>query len=102
MQIDESDEHLRNADASIDESRAPDSIVTVERDADVAKQILPSFSTEEGMQIFTGASVLPFSPTQPRKSTTSRRNPPCETQFRGKTHPDDREKSQNAFLPSVL
>jgi hypothetical protein len=32
MQIDESDEHPENADSSIEESREPDSNVTVERD----------------------------------------------------------------------
>jgi hypothetical protein len=102
MQIDESDEHLRNANSSIDKSRATDSNVAVETDFHPSKQFGPSFSTEEGMQIFTGKSGLPFSPTRPDKSTTSIRNPLCETQFRGKTHPDDPEKSQNALLPSVL
>jgi hypothetical protein len=32
MQIDESDEHEKNADSSIDESLEPDSNVTIERD----------------------------------------------------------------------
>jgi hypothetical protein len=51
MQIDESDEHLQNADSSICESREPDSNVTVERDSHPEKHSLSSFSTEEGMQI---------------------------------------------------
>jgi hypothetical protein len=51
MQIDESDEQLRNADPSIDERFEPDSNVTVERDSHPQKEPLPSVSTEEGMQI---------------------------------------------------
>jgi hypothetical protein len=51
MQIDESDEQHRNADSSIDESLAPDSNVTVERDSHSLKHQLLSCSTEEGMQI---------------------------------------------------
>jgi hypothetical protein len=51
MQIDESDEQDQKADSSIDESREPDSNVTLERDLHPWKQYLPSFSTEEGMQI---------------------------------------------------
>jgi hypothetical protein len=51
MQIDESDEQDKKADSSIDESFEPDSNVTVERDSHPEKQLLPSFSTEEGMQI---------------------------------------------------
>jgi hypothetical protein len=106
MQIDESDEHLQNGDSLIDESFEPDSNVTIERALQCklhpSKQSLPSFSTEEGTQILPGTSVLPLSSRQPHKSTTSIRTPSCATQFRGKTHPEDREKSQNAFLPSVL
>jgi hypothetical protein len=51
MQIDESDEHKKNADLSMDESFEPDANVTVERDLHSRKQNVPSFSTEEGMQI---------------------------------------------------
>jgi hypothetical protein len=51
MQIDESDEHIQNADSSMDESSASDSNVTVERDLHSEKDDLPNVSTEEGMQI---------------------------------------------------
>jgi hypothetical protein len=102
MQIDESDEQKQNARSPIDESREPDSNVTLKRDCHLPKQLPPSLSIEKGMQSLPETSVLPFSVTQPPRSTTSIRIPPCETQFRGKTHPDDLEQSQNAFLPSVL
>jgi hypothetical protein len=51
MQIDESDEHFKSAESSIDESLEPDSNVAVERDRHPEKQFLQRFSTEEGMQI---------------------------------------------------
>jgi hypothetical protein len=51
MQIDESDEHNKNADSSTDESFEPDSNVTVERDRHPEKQFVLSCSTEEGMRI---------------------------------------------------
>jgi hypothetical protein len=102
MQIAESDEHLKNADSSIDESFEPDSNAIVKRDVALSKQWSPSMSTDEGMQILTETAMLPFSVTQHLRSTTSRRTPPTETQFRGKTHPVDLEQAQNAFLPSDL
>jgi hypothetical protein len=102
MQIDESDEQFENVDSPIDESREPDSNVTVERDLHPAKHCVPSVWREEGIQIFSGTSVAPFSVTQRARSTTLRRTPPTETQFRGKTDPVDREQSQNAFIPSDL
>jgi hypothetical protein len=49
MQIDESDEHFPNADSSIDESREPDSNVTVKRDLHPSKQWSPTSLMEEGM-----------------------------------------------------
>jgi hypothetical protein len=51
MQIDESDEQTKNGAPSTNESREPDSNVTVERDLHPEKQYWPSLSTEEGMQI---------------------------------------------------
>jgi hypothetical protein len=51
MQIDERDEQSKNTSSSINESREPDSNVTVERDSQPAKAISPRVSTAEGMQI---------------------------------------------------
>jgi hypothetical protein len=51
MKSDESDLHSENANPSIDESREPDSKLTVERDSQPEKQDEPSRSTEEAMQI---------------------------------------------------
>jgi hypothetical protein len=51
IQIDERDEHQKNADSSIDESFEPDSNVIVERDVHREKHSLQSFSTDEGIQI---------------------------------------------------
>jgi hypothetical protein len=101
MQIDESDEQYANADSPIDESRESDSNVIVERELHPRKH-WPSFSTDEGMQILHGISVLLVSGTHCPKSTTSIRTPPSETQLRGKTDPEVLEKSHDAFLPSVL
>jgi hypothetical protein len=102
MQIDERDEQDKKADPSIDESREPASNVTVKRDLQPDKHWSPSFVTEEGMQIFSEISVLPCLVTQHPRSITSRRIPPRETKARGKTHPDDLEQAQNAFIPSDL
>jgi hypothetical protein len=51
MQIDESDEHKKNANPPIDESLEFDSNVTVEREWHSRKQSFPSVSTDEGRQI---------------------------------------------------
>jgi hypothetical protein len=51
MQIDESDEQSENAHSGRDESREPDSNVTIERDSHPRKQSLPSISTDEGLKI---------------------------------------------------
>jgi hypothetical protein len=51
MQMDESEEQFRKAEASIQTSLEPDSNVTVERDSHSAKDCRQSLSTEEGMQI---------------------------------------------------
>jgi hypothetical protein len=51
MQIDESRTHQKNAQAPIDASLEPDSNVRHERDRQSRKESVPTFSTEEGIQI---------------------------------------------------
>jgi competence CoiA-like predicted nuclease len=51
IQIDESDEHLKNAKRSMYESLESDSNVIVERDLQQLKQPWQIFLTEEGIQI---------------------------------------------------
>jgi hypothetical protein len=50
-QIVESDEQPEKACSPIDESAAPDSNATVERESHIKKQAVQSFSTEDGMRI---------------------------------------------------
>jgi hypothetical protein len=50
-QIDESDGQLQKAKWATDESREPDSNVTVARDSHPEKPYSPSVSTEEGIEI---------------------------------------------------
>jgi hypothetical protein len=51
MQIDESDEHPRNANLSMHESLEPVSNVTLESPMHPVKQVSQSCSTDDGMQI---------------------------------------------------
>jgi hypothetical protein len=56
MQIDERDEHHKNAFDSIRETLEPDSNVTIERDPQLQKHSLPIRSTNAGMQTDTETS----------------------------------------------
>jgi hypothetical protein len=51
IQIDESDEQSSNAEGPMDESREPESKITLEIVLQLAKQESPNFVTPEGMQI---------------------------------------------------